>query len=283
MVTAAAADPTPADGDARRLPRLNTLWVEGRLTYVEQACLCSAVRAGHPVTLYSYFDVSGVPAEVEHRDGREVMPERALVKHRQKNSWALAADLFRYELLRHGRGVWIDADLVLLRPIEIAGRAVLFGWQKPGLINNAVLYAEPDSALLSALESHLAQPHLIPWWLPWRKRWPYELRAALGLRPLTLAENRWGITGPRALTYVAHELALTSLAEPPEVFYPYGPKRARDAFDPTVDVRSRFGARTRAVHLWNEIIKGLKLRPPPAGSFMAEICAEFGVSTAGTA
>ncbi|MFP4126524.1 MAG: hypothetical protein ACLFU0_07755 [Alphaproteobacteria bacterium] len=260
-------------GAGEPLPRLNTLWVEGALTYVEQVCLLSAVRLGHPVTLYTYFGVDRVPPGVEVRDGREVMAEARLLKHREKNSWSLGSNLFRYQLMREARGVWIDADLYFLKPLRLDGRELLFGWQKPGLINGAVFYASATHPLIDALFAHLGREHLIPHWLPWHKRIFYELRPRLGLRPLTLEEHRWGIAGPRAITYVARELDLLDHAVPADMFYPYGPKRARDAFDPAVDIRARLTPRTVTVHLWNEIIKSLKTRPPPAGSFIAEICA----------
>lgn len=276
------ADPTTADaavGDAGGLPRLNTLWVEGALTYVEQVCLRSAVELEHPVTLYTYHGVDGVPAGVEVRDGREVLPEHSLVKHRARDSWGVGADLFRYELLRQGRGVWIDADVYLLRPLHIDGKPILFGWQRPRLINNAVLYAEADGVLLRGLADYLAQEHLVPWWLPLHKRWRYAIRPWLGLRPLELADNRWGITGPRAVTYVARQCGLGDYAEPPDVFYPFGPKWARDVFDPAADVRAHFTERTRAVHLWNGMLKDLKQQPPPPGCFMAELCERHGIAT----
>jgi hypothetical protein len=266
-------------GDATDLPRLNTLWVEGSLTYVEQVCLSSAVRLGHPVTLYTYYGVDRVPPGVDVRDGREVLPEPRLLKHREKNSWSLGSNIFRYQLMREGRGVWIDADLYFIKPLHLDDRDLLFGWQKEGLVNGAVLYASPTNPLVEGLFNYLNQEHLVPWWMPWRKRVFYELRPKLGLRPLRLEEHKWGIAGPRAITYVARELDLLRHAEPADVFYPYGPKRARDAFAPAMDILARTSPRTVTVHLWNEVIKGFKRAPPPAGSFVAEICAAHGVDT----
>lgn len=278
-MSGAATEPTPGDGDAAPLPRLNTLWVEGSLTYVEQVCLLSAVRLGHPVTLYTYYGVDGVPAGVELRDGREILPEARLVKHRAKDSWSLGSNIFRYQLMREGGGVWIDADLYFLKPLRLEGRDLLFGWQKKGLINGAVLYASPDHPLIDGLFAYLSKEHLMPYWMPWRKRVFYELRPRLGLRPLRLEEHRWGIAGPRAITHVARELDLLYHAVPADVFYPYGPKRARDAFEPGVDIRARLSPRTVTVHLWNEVIKSFKTAPPPAGSFIARICEAHDVET----
>ncbi len=263
------------------LPRLNTLWVEGRLGYLEQVCLISALAQGHPVTLYHYFGVAGVPAGVEVRDGREILAEDQLLKNKAHDSWSLGSNLFRYHLMRHGRGLWIDADVYFLRPVQLAGRDLLIGWQKEGLVNGAIFYAAPDSPLLDGLFAYLGQEHIVPYWMPWRKRAFYRLRPRLGLRPLSLAEHRWGIAGPRAITHVARERGLLGAALPSDVFYPYGPKRAKDAFDPAVDIMARTTERTVTIHLWNEAVKRLKAGPPPPGSFVAEICARHGVATGG--
>lgn len=256
---------------------LATLWVEGRLSYLEQVCLASAIAAGHSTTLYTYRGVEGAPPGVRVRDAREVMAEEHMIKHRARDSWALGANLFRYHMMRKGVGVWIDADLYLLRPLRLGGRSHLFGWQKEDLINNAVLYAPPDSPLLDGLFAFLAQEHIVPYWLPLKKRLRYQIRPWLGLRPLPLSEHRWGVAGPRALTHVARALDLTGHAVPQDVFYPYGPKRARDAFDPGIDLMARTTPRTVGIHLWNEAIKPLKRAPPPPGSFLARACERHGV------
>jgi len=67
-----------------KLPTLNTMWVEGPLSYMEQVCLKSALACGHNVVLYTYFNVTGIPAGVEVRDGREIMSEDYLMKHKKK-------------------------------------------------------------------------------------------------------------------------------------------------------------------------------------------------------
>jgi hypothetical protein len=263
-----------------KLPVLNTLWVEGGLTYIEKVCLTSAVEAGHKVVLYTYFGVNGVPAGVEVRDGREVMPESRLMKHKKRNSWSLCANIFRYLLMQGERGIWIDADIYLLKPIEFPPDAYLFGWQKTDLINGAVLFMPKDSALVTELLDFVDRPLVAPPWLPFKKRWRYELRDRLGLKPLPLADHRWGVIGPRAITYFAHQLGLASRAVPQDVFYPLPPKRAKDAFDPAIDVARYITDRTVAVHLWNEEIKALKALPAPKGSYIEQICARHTIAMA---
>lgn len=259
------------------LPPLNALWVEGRLSWLERACLKSAVSVGHEVTLWTYFGVEGAPEGVAVRDGREVMPESGLLKHKKRNSWSLGSNIFRYRLMEQRCGAWMDADVYFLKPMPWLRDDVIYGWQKPGLLNGAILYIADDSPLLPALFSWLGQRHIVPPWLRLKKRWRYELTKRLNLTPIPLEEHHWGVAGPRAITHCAGPLGLLEHAQPVDVFYPLPPKRAKDAFNPSVDVLAETTDRTITVHLWNEEVKALKKAPPPAGSFAAHICAEQGI------
>lgn len=264
-------------GSTSELPVLNSMWVEGPLTYVEQVCLKSALSVGHQVVLYAYWDVTGVPDGVIVRDGREIMPESSLMKHKKRNSWSLSSNIFRYLLLQQGRGVWIDTDVYFLKPLEVNRKDYLFGWQKQDLLNGAILYAKKDSPLIEELLAFINLPYIIPPWLPVRKRFAYQIRPWIGLRPLSLAEHRWGVIGPRAITYFADQLGLSCHAERQDVFYPVPPKQAKAFFDPERNIEDYITSDTVAVHLWNEAIKDLKKSPAPAGSYLNKICLLHGV------
>ena len=265
------------------LPVLSTMWVEGPLSYMEQVCLKSALACGHHVVLYTYFDVAGVPEGIEVRDGREVMSEDYLMKHKAKNSWSLCSNIFRYFLMRDATGFWIDTDVYFCDRLDGNTKGYSFGWQKDGLLNGAILKIPSDSELLKELIEFVHTQDLTPPWLSWRKRLPYRIRPLLGLRPLSLPEQPWGVIGPRALTHFANQLDLTHYAAPQDVFYPLPPKQAKLLFDPEADVDSFITDRTITIHFWNEMIKDYKRQPPPDGSFMARICAEHDVPTHGDA
>lgn len=260
------------------LPVLNSMWVEGRLSYLEKVCLASAVAVGHKVVLYTYKSVEGVPAGVEVRDAREIMPEELLIKHKKSNSWSLGSNIFRYRLMQEERGIWIDTDVYFIKPLTVKYGEYLFGWQKEALINGAVLYMAKDSELVRELLEFVELPDIVPPWLPFRKKIRYQIRPWLGLRKLSLADHRWGVIGPRAITYFANKLNLNEHAVPQDVFYALPPKKAKTAFDPQYDVMEYVSDRTIAVHLWNEGIKHLKKEPAPQGSFVERICTMHGIS-----
>lgn len=51
-----------------------SLWIGGGLGTIERLSLRSFVAHGHPLALYSYGEVTGVPAGVERRDAADVLP-----------------------------------------------------------------------------------------------------------------------------------------------------------------------------------------------------------------
>lgn len=256
------------------LPRLNALWIDGALSYLEQVCLASAVAQGHEVVLYTYGDVTHVPAGVDVQDGRALMSDTRLVRHRSGH-WALASDLFRLEVLQRGLGVWIDTDVFFIKPLSMAHRNV-FGWEDEEQVNGAVLGLDTDSPLLATLRQYAFADTVIPPWWKREKRLRYRARSLVE-QGSTVANLPWGSLGPKALTHFIIELGLTGEAAPADVFYPLHYTRAWDIFDPAQCVESTFTARTIAVHLWNHLIVRQKKSPPRPGCFMAKVCQQYGV------
>src|SRR3546814_4621693 len=61
-------------------------------------------------------------------------------------------NLWRIELLAKGLGCWVDMDFIFLRPVT-AATPYLFGLEHEGWINNAVVHAPADSALVVDLQT----------------------------------------------------------------------------------------------------------------------------------
>ncbi len=258
--------------------QLNALWVGGTLSYLERLCLTSAVACGHSLVLYTYHGVSNVPAGVDLRDGREIMPEHRVLKARN-GSYALGADLFRYYLLAKGGGCWCDCDFLFLRPVP--DQEHIFGFQDETTICNGLLRLPKTSPTLhDILRFAGSNPVIAPWWR--RKKKTHQwFRWALGASR-TLEQLEWGIIGPAALSYFARRNCIIGYGAAPEVFYPNNWKQAADAFDPDKDIRAALSERTITVHLWNERIKDLKLKPPPTGSFIDQECRRLGITMTDT-
>lgn len=258
-----------AHSDLTEMLRCVTLWIGDSLGAVERACLRSVLRQRHHLTVYCYREPTGVPEGVELQDAASVLPATALVRHR-RGSVAPFSDWFRYELLKQGVGTWIDTDMYLLRPLDEQVEH-LFGEERPGVINNAVLRLPPDSPALHDLLSPFRGT--LPAWLAPRHRLSSRLRkwwaggVDVGAMP-------WGTTGPAALTAAAAKFGLSELALPPPAFYPVPWERADWVLDPTLDLQQMVADSTVGIHLWNECIRHVKERPAPEGSFLQRLSTE---------
>jgi len=221
------------------------------------------------LTLYCYREPIGIPDGIEIADASAILPESSVIRHRN-GSVAPFSDWFRYELLKRGLGTWIDTDMYLLRPLD-AEHPNLFGEERRGLINNAVLRLPANSPLLDVVL--MPFKGTMPPWLAPRDRLASKLRAWLTGK-LDVGAMPWGTTGPAALTAATAKFGLSSLASPPPVFYPVPWQRADWILDSALRLEQVVTESTVGIHLWNECIRHVKERPPPEGSFLQRLWSE---------
>ena len=246
---------------------LVTFWHGGPLGALERACLRSALRHGHDVTLYCYRDPGGVPEGVAMADAAAVVPEKQIIRHRS-GSLALFSDLFRYRLLERGAGTWIDADVYVVRPID-GERPYLFGKQSRNIVNGAVLRLPPDSLLLADLLD-LFREKTVPDWLPDEARTAASDRL-FRMGRTGIAMMPWGAAGPDAITALARRHGVYDQALPQQAFYPAHCKDAAWILMPRFKLEDVILPDTMAVHLWNNLVRQAKDRTPPEGSFLARL------------
>jgi hypothetical protein len=244
----------------------NMLWVGERLGTLERACIRSVLRQGHPLVLWCYDPPMGAPNGVPLADAAEILPASKIIRH-HSGSVALFSDWFRYELQRQGKGVWLDGDVYLLRPIPDAD--YLLTEFEPGHLNGAVLRIPSDSPMLDDLLA-LFERDLIPWWVPMRARLAARLRRAIRGKA-DIAKMPWGMAGPYALTASARQHGLDHLAAPAALYSPVHWTQANWIRDPAKSLETRTSEETIAIHLWNERIKAFKEEAPPRGSFLERL------------
>lgn len=265
------------------LPRIASLWIGGRLSWLEQLCLKSFADAGHETTLYSYGPIENVPEGVKTADAADIFPAEPMYRHARTGSPALHADLFRLKLLKTTDQVWVDADMYCYRPFAYDG-PYIFGWEKPGLVCNAVLGLPPDSETLNGLLEFFKDEYAIA---PWLKDWQQdELRAeAEAGRPVHMTEQNWGFTGPASVTHFLIETGEIAHALPEAAFYPVRFKKRNhliiSRFDPE---RDDFTDETRGVHFWARRMKPRleeqENNTPRRGSFMHGLLKKHGIDPA---
>ncbi len=234
---------------------VQSLWVGDRLGTMERLGLASFVSKGHPVDLYAFAEVAGLPAGVRLRDAREILPSGRLFGYREgfgRGSWSAVSNVFRYKLLLERGGWWVDTDVVCLRPFAFDREHVL-----------ASEAADPDEGGGTIVSSCvLRQPAgspLMEWALTMsERRVPDEIR--------------WGEIGPRLLARGVRLFRMEELLEPPETFCPVPFYRWRSFVDPAgVEIP----AASHAVHLWHQMWREHAVDPdaelPPA-SWFATTC-----------
>jgi hypothetical protein len=121
-------------------------------------------------------------------------------------------------LMAERAGLWLDADVLLLRPIEIDPAKPYFAWERLRQLGNSVLYLPADDPIVIAFEKLMAQDELTPDWLAIRHRLTFAARRMLG-RSQRLSDIRVAIFGPASLTALARRSHELRYALPKTSFY----------------------------------------------------------------
>ena len=205
-------------------PDVVTFWY-GPLDALRRLCLRSQVAAGHNVTVYSFEPLAQLPDGVGNAEAEAILPRSFAEKLRPTGpdgAWRdrttlQFSDFFRMRLMAQRAGLWLDADVLLLKPVEIDPAKPYFAWERPRQLGNSVLYLPPDDAIVAAFASLMQQDELTPDWLALRHRLTFAMRKLRGLR--RLSDIRIAIYGPAALTALARRAGELHYARPKKSFY----------------------------------------------------------------
>src|SRR6202049_1097834 len=206
-------------------PDVVTFW-HGPLDRLRQTCLRSQVAAGHNVTVYSFEPLAGLPDGVGNAEAEAVLSHGFAERLRPTGpdgawrDWTTLqfSDFFRMRLMAQRAGLWLDADVLLLKPVEIDPAKPFFAWERPRQLGNSVLYLPADHAIVVAFEELMEQEELTPDWLGPRHRLTFFLRQLQG-GSKRLSDIRVAIYGPAALTALARRAGELHHALPKKSFY----------------------------------------------------------------
>jgi hypothetical protein len=209
----------------RVIPDVATFW-DGPLDALRLLCLRSQVAVGHRVTLYSFAPLAGLPDGVVNADAEAVLPRAFAERLRPSGpdgSWRdwttlQFSDFFRMRLMAQGAGLWLDADVLLLKPIEIDPAKPYFAWEKSRQLGNSVLYLPPNDPIIKAFDALMQQDELTPDWLAWRHRLTFAWRKWRG-GSQRLSDIRVAIFGPASLTALAQRFGYADYALPRKSYY----------------------------------------------------------------
>jgi hypothetical protein len=207
------------------LPDVVTFW-HGPLDALRRTCLRSQIAAGHKVTVYSFEPLAGLPDGVGNAEAEAILPHSFSEKLRPAQpdgtwrDWTILqfSDFFRMRLMAQSAGLWLDADVLLLKPVEIDRTKPFFAWERPRQLGNSVLYLPADHAIVRAFENLTEQEELTPNWLALRHRLTFALRRLRG-GSNRLSDIRVAIYGPASLTALARSAGELGYALPKKSFY----------------------------------------------------------------
>ena len=259
-------------------PDIVTFW-HGPLDRLRTLCLRSQIAAGHKVTVYSFDPLPGLPDGVGNAEAERVLPHAFAEKLRPPQpdgSWRdwttlQFSDFFRMRLMAQNAGLWLDADVLLLKPVEIDPAKPFFAWERPRQLGNSVLYLPADDAIVTAFEELMQQDELTPDWLALRHRLIFALRKLRG-KSNRLADIRVAIFGPAALTALAARCGELGHALPKKSFYAVHAEPTL-FFDPSDFAGLISDAGITGLHISP---KGRGSQPPIPGSLYAWATERFG-------
>ena len=164
-------------------PDVVTFW-HGRLDALRLTCLRSQVAAGHKVTVYSFDPLPGLPDGVGNAEAEAILPHSFSERLRPPQpdgswrDWTILqfSDFFRMRLMAESAGLWLDADVLLLKPVEIDPAKPYFAWERRRQVGNSVLYLPANDPIVLAFEELMEQEDLTPDWLALRHRITFMLR-----------------------------------------------------------------------------------------------------------
>ena len=230
------------------VPSFATFWAGARVSAYEAACMASFVHLGYRYFVYSYQEIENLPAGVERADAGEITEpgnaRRFLI--RGEPNLSHFSDLFRYRLFSLTPHIWVDTDMLLLRPLALDSYESLLAREDERTLCGAIMRLDAASPLL---------PLLI------------ERTEAMRDRDLV-----WGETGPRLLTATFDRRAVLAAAHPPSAFFPIHYDDFWKAFLPEhLEECETLCAGASTTHLWNDrvVMLGIWKRfAPPEGSFL---------------
>src|ERR1700680_1128466 len=171
----------------RMLPDVVTFW-HGPLDALRLLCLRSQVAAGHQVTVYSFEPLAQLPDGVGNSEAEAILPRSFAERLRPTGAdgvwrdWTTmpVSDFFWRRRMAENAGFWLDADVLLLKPVEIDPAKPYFAWERPRQLGNSVLYLPAGDPIVAAFAALMRQDELTPDWLALRHRLIFALRRLRG-------------------------------------------------------------------------------------------------------
>ena len=100
----------------------NSLWIGEQLFPQHIMSINSFLQNGFKYNLYTYDEVKNIPSGVNVLDGNVILPESEIWYYQKgfnRGSPSGFANLWRCQFLYEYGGLWVDTDIVLLKPFDL--------------------------------------------------------------------------------------------------------------------------------------------------------------------
>jgi hypothetical protein len=233
---------------------IHGLWIGERLSVLGELCIRSFLHHGFRFKLYTYGPVANVPEGAEILDAASVLPTSDAFIHKT-GSLAPASDWFRYRFLHRHGGVWVDMDMVCLKPFRIE-RFPWFARESGEIIAIGLLAFPPGHEILREMERLACDPAAV---MAWDTETQAGMKAVLARSIGNAAERRvtvdWGAAGPEEFTKAVNHFGLVGHAAPASTIYPVHYGVWRHLYDGTLRADSAVLREAFAIHLWGELTR----------------------------
>ena len=226
----------------------SSFWTGKPLGPLEFLSMKSFVCNGYAFRIYSYEPLGELPSGVEHCDANEILPKHQLFEH-APHAWS--ADIFRFFLLATRPEIWVDLDMVCIRPMSFLERDYVLGRERDsasGWIANIGIIKVPERSPLAITLRDRAQ--------------------------LCINEQltKLGAVGVRIFNEKVQELGLVGKLCPVDYFYKIHYTERRNLFLTAYDFHRHIleDAECFAVHFWRGYLtrfNELPLTPEPSSLY----------------
>lgn len=230
-------------------PIVQSLWIGGSLSLVEQLCVSSFLATGHEFRLYVYDEVKNIPTGTVVCDANTIIDRKNIFTDR-KGSYAGFADWFRFELLKKTGEFYVDMDVVALKRFDFK-KTVIFGAENADIINTAVMRFPENHFLVDHMIDRCRNPNKVYEYDSRKVSRRKRVRRLLGKNSLSV--TKWGeCAGPTGFSAAIRHFGLEQHATPFFFFYPVNDACWSSFYDTSFADNYSFFDGSYAVHLWNE-------------------------------
>lgn len=222
---------------------IQSLWIGKKLSNLEQLCISSFLKNGHPFHLYAYDNVKHLPQGTKIKDASNIIPPDKIFRYKENGSFAGFSNIFRYKLLLEKGGWWVDTDVICLHPFLFKFEHLFASEYSIELNANIVASCIIKSPIGSEIMEYCYDLS--------SKRNPEELR--------------WGEIGPKLVTKAVIKFGMQKFVAAPYLFCPIEPMKWHLLVEDIPDDSQRKSIATLlkqsyAIHFWNEFWRQNKVK-----------------------